>query len=544
MKLTLTIALLIVILSIINIAAQVDTVWVKRFNGPANLNDVPKVITVDKNGFIYVGGQISVNNENPEFGVIKYNSLGDTVWTGYYLSPVQLGGQVNDMVLDNSGNVIATGMCVGSSYTADFLIVKFDVNGNQLWARIIDGGYSDVANAVTADNIGNIYATGSSEAFYESSNYITIKFNPDGDTVWARTFDGITQSGDYATAISLDGQGNVYVAGTSECYLCGESDYLTIKYDPSGHMLWQQRYNDPADNNDYVRGLVLDNNANVYVAGISFNSDNNLDYLIHKYSTNGDSLWIKRYNNPINTDDWLAAVALDSSGNVIVTGKSYIVGTGYDYLTIKYSPDGTEEWIKNYAGYSDHIDGAAAIVTDKYDNIYITGSSSASSTNIDYATIKYDKYGNQIWAATYNGTGNSSDDAVSIDADNSGNIYITGISIGLGTGADFATIKYVQSSSGAVEEQMMLSPEFKLYQNYPNPFNPSTNLPFVIGHSAFVTLKVYDVLGNEVAKLVNGHKPAGKYEINFNAPSLPSGVYFYRINAGNYTAVKKMLLLK
>jgi Secretion system C-terminal sorting domain len=85
---------------------------------------------------------------------------------------------------------------------------------------------------------------------------------------------------------------------------------------------------------------------------------------------------------------------------------------------------------------------------------------------------------------------------------------------------------------------------FNLGQNYPNPFNPATNIRFQISKSGFVSLRVYDVLGKEVATLVNEYKPAGKYEIEFNASNLSSGVYYYRLTAGSFSAVKKMILLK
>ena len=85
---------------------------------------------------------------------------------------------------------------------------------------------------------------------------------------------------------------------------------------------------------------------------------------------------------------------------------------------------------------------------------------------------------------------------------------------------------------------------FILYQNYPNPFNPSTKIQYAISSRQFVSLRVYDVLGNEIATLVNEEKPAGSYEINFNASGLTSGMYFYSIKVGNFSETKKMLLLK
>jgi len=86
--------------------------------------------------------------------------------------------------------------------------------------------------------------------------------------------------------------------------------------------------------------------------------------------------------------------------------------------------------------------------------------------------------------------------------------------------------------------------QYILEQNYPNPFNPSTTIKYSIPTSSFAQLKVYDVLGNEVATLVNEGKHAGTYEVKFNAEVLTSGMYFYKLNAGSFISTKKMLLLK
>jgi len=85
---------------------------------------------------------------------------------------------------------------------------------------------------------------------------------------------------------------------------------------------------------------------------------------------------------------------------------------------------------------------------------------------------------------------------------------------------------------------------FSLEQNYPNPFNPSTKIRYSIAQPGLVTLKIYDVLGNEIERLVSEEKPVETYEINWNAANLPSGVYFYQLKAGEYTSAKKMILLK
>ena len=86
--------------------------------------------------------------------------------------------------------------------------------------------------------------------------------------------------------------------------------------------------------------------------------------------------------------------------------------------------------------------------------------------------------------------------------------------------------------------------KYELTQNFPNPFNPITKINYEIPELSFVTLKVYDVLGNEVTILVSEEKPVGRYEAEFNAITLPSGIYFYQLQAGNFIETKKMILMK
>lgn len=103
----------------------------------------------------------------------------------------------------------------------------------------------------------------------------------------------------------------------------------------------------------------------------------------------------------------------------------------------------------------------------------------------------------------------------------------------------------VEGTTDVVEEISGSQPEvFSLAQNYPNPFNPTTTISFSLPSASFVTLKVYNVLGEEVAELVNAEQPAGTHEFSWDASAMPSGVYTYRLRAGTYTETKKMLLVK
>ncbi|MFA7289420.1 MAG: T9SS type A sorting domain-containing protein [Melioribacteraceae bacterium] len=94
------------------------------------------------------------------------------------------------------------------------------------------------------------------------------------------------------------------------------------------------------------------------------------------------------------------------------------------------------------------------------------------------------------------------------------------------------------------EEPQIIPTEIALYQNYPNPFNPETNISFSLADKSFVTLKVYDTLGREVKELVNDYREKGNYTIRFDGSNLSSGIYYFKLTAGNYSAIKKMSLVK
>ena len=170
-------------------------------------------------------------------------------------------------------------------------------------------------------------------------------------------------------------------------------------------------------------------------------------------------------------------------------------------------------------------------------HVFVTGSSFGG----DYVTTKFNSTGLQQWIQYYNGTGNSTDFPSSIAVDKSGNVYVTGSSSGIEY--DYATIKYSQST-GINQISSIIPEQFSLSQNYPNPFNPVTNLEFGISDLGFVSLKVYDILGKEAAIIVNEKLSTGNYKVEFDGSGLTSGVYFYRLTAGEFTDTKRMMLVK
>ncbi len=141
---------------------------------------------------------------------------------------------------------------------------------------------------------------------------------------------------DVPFAIESDDSSNLYVTGYSFNGL-KSSDYSTIKYNSAGVQQWVARYTGPGNSYDFPNSMALDASGNVYVTGSSNGIGTSVDYATIKYNSAGAVKWVERFNGPANSYDFAYSIALDNSGNVIVTGMSYNGKTGEDYVTIKYS---------------------------------------------------------------------------------------------------------------------------------------------------------------------------------------------------------------
>jgi hypothetical protein len=207
-------------------------------------------------------------------------------------------------------------------------------------------------------------------------------------------------------------------------------------------------------------------------------------------------------------------------------------------------------WASRYDGPGNNEDRAYAIVVDNSDNVYVTGSSRQTqfSGSEDFATIKYNNTGTEVWVTRYNGSGNNEDRAYAIVVDNSDNVYITGSSMNgslLGS-EDYLTIKYSPQDLVSIQTVNTEIPsKYNLYQNYPNPFNPETSIRFSVPKSSNVTIQVFDITGKLVSTLAKDELvSAGTKEVKFNGSNLASGIYFYTLKAGDFSDTKKMILVK
>jgi uncharacterized delta-60 repeat protein len=524
---------------------QVIEEWVARYNGLGNGGDTPRTIAVDESSNIYVSGDSYGIGSNFDYAVVKYNSDGIEQWVARYNGPGNHEDRPFSMTVDDSGNVYVTGSSLGSGTDYDFATVKYSATGMEQWVSRYNGpdDEQDRANAITIDGSGNVYVTGYSYANATNLDYATVKYNSSGTQAWVVRYNGPADTADGSSSIAVDELGNVYVTGYS-VGTNGSYDFATIKYNSLGQQEWVNRYDGIGNSEDRAVSIAVDDSGYIYVTGRSYGDTTDSDWATIKYNSDGVVQWTVIYNGSLNSLDAPSKIIVDDLFNVYITGSgSYNSGDGEDFTTIKYNSSGEEQWIATYNGPYTYRDVANSIAVDGMGNVYVTGRTWVTQLDYDFATIKYNSSGQEQWIAIYNGPGDGDDWACSIATDISGNAYVTGWSEGIGTGYDFGTIKY--SSTSGVEILSDNPPDnYSLLQNYPNPFNPSTTIQFWNADFGFVILVVYDVLGNEVATLVNEELPAGGYEVDFNGEELTSGVYFYQIKVKAFVQTKKMLLLK
>ena len=302
------------------------------------------------------------------------------------------------------------------------------------WADTIDIGDYDCAHGVAVDNANNIIVTGNCGTTGVNYDYLTVKYDSNGTILWQDAIDnGVA---DIARSVAVDNANNIIVTG--QCIITGDPycHYLTVKYDPNGTILWADTIVN--GRHDTGLGVAVDNSNNIIVTGYCVMAGPNCDYFTVKYDSNGTILWQDIIDN--RTFDYAHGVAVDNLNNIIVTGTTGEPFMDYDYFTVKYDANGTILWtdILNEGNV------AFGVAIDNANNIIVTGFC-AMSSNADYFTVKYDPNGTILWQDTLDN--DDHDWAKGVTVDNSNNIIVTGESK-IGGDCDYFTVKY--DSNGTI----------------------------------------------------------------------------------------------
>jgi len=508
---------------------QPNLEWAARYTGsPGYLQHINDAIT-DKNGNTYVCGFILLPNQidTKNAIILKINSSGIIEWFNIYAGIDNREDEFAAIGIDNVGNVYVTGYTFANSTLTDILTIKYSGSGSQMWLITYDYANDvDQGRDIAIDQNNNILVTGNSYFPGPNSNFVTLKYDSSGSELWVRFFDGPNNLFDASRKLTIKSD-DIIISGLSSRGF-SINDVVTIKYNSLGETLWTSTYsginNGGADGSMY---LQTDTSNNIYfVTGVPGGP-----IRIVKYDENGDSLWIK----PLPTGVFSSALQVRQNDFYLASRSSG------DYLTYRYNMNGDTLWkrlfpVQTYTS----SDVSTDAVSDKYGNVYVTGYCDSNWLVNDYLTVKYDSSGNLKWAKRYSLELFADDKAYKIGIDTLNNLYVIGIS-----GGQITTIKYSQPPVGVIQTGNEVPEVYKLFQNYPNPFNPKTEIKFELPQNTFVTLKVYNAVGQVVAELVNNeYRNAGSYSVSFDGSKFASGIYFYSIEAGVYKDIKKMVLIK
>ena len=531
--------------------AQVTQQWVQNYNDTYNYNDIGTRVVADGSGNVYVlGSSYDYTNDNADFFTIKYGPQGSQLWKIEYGNLLFGGFDYPEAItVDNAGNVYVAGDHLVSNGVSHFVTIKYNSSGTLQWAVQYSGPIDGLTDpkGIVVDGSGNVYVTGSCFGIGFNSDWATVKYNTNGVQQWVQVHGGSVNSEDSPSDITIDNAGNIYVTGY-EGINASNSQFATIKYSPAGVQQWRAVYNGPGGV-DVPNSITIDGSNNTYVTGASKGTDSYYHCATVKYNSSGVEQWVQRYNGGGNGDDeGLKAVFKD--GFVYVGGYAQGVGTNRDYLTIKYNAAGNNMWTQTYDGPASGRDQCNSIAVDEFGDVYVTGESKGTDGISHIATVRYNPNGTQQWVQRYNSgqcSGYVDEAGLGVAVGPTGGILVTGWSTQIDNNCSFTdctTLKYTQTGLGISSNGGNIPDKYSLEQNYPNPFNPATNINFAVPKSGLVTLVVYDITGKEITTLVNENLPAGSYKVNFDASHLSSGVYLYRITSGDFTDVKKMVLVK
>jgi hypothetical protein len=365
--------------------------WTNRYDGPVHGNDHCRQVIVDGAGNVFVAGPSSYDVTNylaTDVAVVKYSPEGAPLWTNrfnYYGTNAAWAV----MAADHAGNLF---LAIGA-YPAypGFFIVKCDPAGVPLWTNLFraSGSFDNYATAIAVDPEGNVIVTGYSSRPGTAGDYATLKYSSAGAPLWTNYYD--CTSGDQPSALVVDAAGRVFVTGDASY-----EAYATVAYGSDGLPLWTNLVEHPSYSGGNVPRICVDSLGHVFITGGSAGAnDEDADFTTVKVGPDGVPLWTNRFFEPNVGNPWLGDTAADAAGHFYLTGHSTAQpGNGWDFVTVKWFPDGTPAWTNRFHGPANGNDLPHAMTVDSSGAVYVTGSTAVPNATMNggvwsFATVKY-----------------------------------------------------------------------------------------------------------------------------------------------------------
>ncbi len=577
--------------------------WVDRYSGTGGGRDEAVCLGFTRSGRVVVSGRSLNASGDFDFVTIAFDTAGGRAWLATYAGPGGPGtGGESGLAIgrDRSSNLYVSG-----GDAQDVITVKYDAGGNELWQRVYDGGSRgiDAWRGMTVTEDGDVRVLSRSQVPLPApltTVYAVARYSPDGDERWVATYFGPDSTDADPVALCTDASGNSYVTGgvldsftvawhtikidstgarrwlavmsrtdTLQLYsnprciaaddngyvyvggeqdsLGGFEDMMLIRYRPDGGEDWRARYAGPGLGIDLLQCLVVDAAGNAFASGQSWDSVTGYNFATIRFTPTGETAWVRRYAGPggLSNEDKPCAVALDDSGNVLVTGSSW-ADSSMDYLTVKYAPDGQQLWTARYDGSGHHTDVPTAVTADRAGNVYVTGYGWQDGTLWDYTTVMYSAGGAERWSLRYHGTGNYYDKSLGLVVEDSMHLWVTGASVAAGQNSDMVTIYYGPDPGLAGAEPVSMRARLMVR---PGIATRRVSAALFLPTGGSVRLGIYDCSGRLVRLFVEAELLRGRHDFSWNGVDergrrCPAGAYFIRVNTPSGPAVERVVFIR
>ncbi|MCH7761954.1 T9SS type A sorting domain-containing protein [candidate division TA06 bacterium] len=428
----------------------------------------------------------------------------------------------------------------------DFYLIKTNPSGDTVWTRTYGDGTDDKSHSVRQTSDGGYIIAGCTKCETSTSTDIyLIKTDPLGNTLWTRAYDRNDQDRSYSVQQTSDG--GYIITGCTDCSTSDEDIYL-VKTDSLGDTLWTRTFG--GTNVDVGMSVKQTADGGYVIAGftVSFGSGSGDVYLI-KTDSLGDTLWTRTYGGTMN-DAGSSVQQTVPDGGYIIAGFTRSFGSGSsDIYLIKTDSLGETLWTKTFGGTM--LDGGSSVQQTQDGGYIIAGQTASFGAGMyDVYLIKTDFMGNAAWTRIYGGR--LFEIGSSVQQTSDGGYIIVGYTESFDPGnRDVYLIKTNEAGLVGIEEDNprfeFQSTRIELLRNHPNPFHPPlgrTVIEYTLPESVLITLEVYDITGRLVETLVDQVQEPGVYQVEWEGKNLSSGIYFYRLQSSDFTATKKLILLK
>jgi len=524
-----------------------DEAWILEYRPDDLVTIVPTDLLANPDGSFYVCGACGDSSRRIIAGLFKIGRWGHVDWDRRFGSE---SGEVRAVAMcaDRCGGVYVTGSIDQSAvgefpHNVDIVTLHYDSRGRLIWHTTYDAGMGghDVPSAITCDRYGNVYITGSAHTEWGGEDCVTLKYTPFGKLAWSRTYDGGWSHDDWGVDIAVDRHGNVVVAGGTfprpRDVGGNGDDFLLLKYDRQGELLWESYFDGTAHSDDYVLGLGVGPDDAIYVGGNAVGSMTGTDMVAVCFTPQGNQAWATRYdgigaegNNPPRH------AVIDRFGNTYLTGHVLEVDPvtlhgGYRFTSIRISSLGQLEWASVKPLDGDRLVEGTVIAVHENGDVFVTGTG--------WRTIGYDNSGNITHTFKHPMSGSDAATCMAIGA------YGTVVMAGGDSEGRMILIAYnTDRPNGNVANESVSA-----LCSYPNPFNASMTIEFLAVRPGRYQVDVFNTLGQHIDHPFEGELAAGIHRIRWGVSSrtstaLPSGVYYYRVSSSDRFATGNAVLLK